>query len=337
MGRQVPLLTPIKGWFSRNIVLKIISLLLGLFLWLHAVTDQSHQMDYSIPLELSLSDTSLIIVNKPPSIVNVIFAGTGKELLKLWWKHPVCVKEIEDGEAGVLNLNLDVSSLSMPTGLHLIPLGIKSPATLHVVLDKRISKEVRVVSRLKVIPAEGHVLVGEVKVHPETVVLTGARGELKDIAKVQTIESVEEGVTDSFTTTLPIDLSGLNTVTSGTQEVTLTGKVEKYVEIEVGEIPVGLKGRLKEKFVLQPKSIELVLIGPVSLMQELKKEELKVYIEINDPPIGETYYSPTIRLPDGIKLLSEQPKLFKAIPVDEAGNETPEDVTFYRGPNSARP
>ena len=321
------LLALLKGWFSRNIVLKVISLLLGSFLWFHAVTDQAHQISYPIPLELVVSDTTLIIVNDPPKEVDIVFAGTGKELLKLWWRRPVFVKEIEGGEVGVRNLSLDVSSLSMPANLNLIPLGIKSPTDLHVALDRRVEKEVRVSSRLKVRPKEEYVIVGDVSIDPPTVVLRGASGVLSGIDSIATVAGTIEGVTDSFSTTVALDLSGLRTVTSEVSEVTISGRVEKYVEYELGEIPIRLKGRLRHEFTVSPDQIQIVVVGPVSLIQSLRREEVDVYIEINDPPVGETYYSPTIALPDGIELLSEQPKLFKAIPIDEAGGEPSENLT----------
>jgi YbbR domain-containing protein len=326
-GPDPPLFASLKGWFSRNVLLKVTSLAIGLFLWFNAVTDQAHQMDYPVPLEIVVSDTTLIIVNDPVSDVNIIFAGTGKELLKLWWKKPFFIKEVEGGEVGVRNLNLDVSSLSIPTDLNLIPLGIKSPTSLHVTLDKLVEKEVRVCSRLKVQPKEEYVILGDVLIDPPTVVLTGARGELSDLDSVKTVESLLNGVEDSFSTTLQLDLSSMRTVTTEVQEVTISGRVEQYVEIELEGIPITLRGRLKKRFSVQPDMIQLVVIGPISLIQSLRKEEVDVYIEINDPPVGETYYSPMIELPEGIDLLSEQPKLFKAVPVDEANNNSPENLT----------
>ena len=326
-GRSYPLLALIKGWCLRNILLKLISLLLGFFLWFHAVTDQSHQIEYPVPLDLSLSDTSLVIVNEIPSDVDVLFAGTGKELLKLWWKHPEFIKKIEDRKAGVKDLVLDISSLSLPAGLNLIPLGIRSPSTLHVVLDEQIEKRVQVLPRLKVIPAEAYVLVGDRGLGPRAVLLKGARGELADVSVIRTIDSTVEGVTDSFTTILPLDLSGMRTVASDISAVKLTGHVEKFVEFELGEIPITLRGRLRDKFTLKPHDIELVVVGPVSLIQNLQRDSLHVYIEINDPPIGETYYAPTIELPEGIDLISEQPKLFKVVPLEDADSDPPDSMT----------
>lgn len=312
--------------------MKLISLALGLFLWFHAVTDQAHQMDYPIPLELVVSDTTLIIVNEPPSEVNILFAGTGKELLKLWWKQPFFVKEIEGGEVGVRNLSLDVSSLSMPADLNLIPLGIKSPTDLYVTLDRLIEKEVRVTSRLKIRPREEYVIVGDVSIEPPTVTLSGAKGMLSGLDSIKTVESFIEEVADSFFTTVKLDFSELRTVTSKVTEVTISGRVEKYVEFELGEIPIRLKGRLRHEFLVSPDLIQIVVIGPVSLIQTLRKEEVDVYIEINDPPVGETYYSPMIELPEGIELLSEQPKLFKAVPIDETGGKPTENLTSARNP-----
>jgi len=321
------ILVSIKGWFSRNILLKTTSLALGLFLWFHAITDQPHQMDYSVPLELVVSDSTLVVVNDLPPTVDVIFAGTGKELLKLWWYQPSYIKKVEISEVGVKDINLDISSLSMQADLNLIPLGVKYPAALHVTLDRVVEKKVRVVSRLKVIPGEEYVVVGDVTVEPATVSLRGARGELSSIDKVETVVNMVEGVTDSFSTVLELDFSGFKNVNSEITEVTLSGRVEKYVEFELAEIPINLRGRLKDRFVVQPGFIGLVIIGPISRIQSLNTDEIDVYIEINDPPVGETYYSPMIDLPFGIELLSEQPKLFKAIPVDEISYTPLESIT----------
>jgi hypothetical protein len=324
---EAAILSTLKGWISRNAGLKLISLVLGLFLWFHAVTDQAHQMDYSVPLMVGVADSAFMIINDLPTEVNVIFAGTGKELLKLWWEEPLYVKEIVADGAGVVDLSLDVSSLSMPENVKIIPLGITSPTDLHIVLDSVVEKEVIVVSRLRVIPAEEYVVVGDIAIDPPTITLRGARGELSGIQSVRTVEGVVKGVVDSFSTVLPIDLSELRTVTSGIPVVTMTGRVEKYVDIELGGIPITLKGRLKGKFLLQPAFIELVVVGPVSLIQSLQRKDIEVYIEINDPPVGDTYYSPMIELPEGIELLSEQPKLFKAIPVNKNEGIPPENIT----------
>jgi len=326
-GSDPHLLASLRGWFSKNILLKVIALVLGLFLWFHAVTDQAHQLDYPVPLEIVVSDTTLVIVNEPPSEVSIIFAGTGKELLKLWWKKPFFVKEVEGSDVGVRDLSLDVSSLSMPSDINLIPLGVKSPAELHLALDRLIERELTIVSRLRIVPDEGYVLAGGVSIDPPTVLLSGARGELSNVDSIMTVEGVVDGVKDSFDISLPLDLSGMRTVAPSVKKVTLSGKVEKFVEIELGEIPITIRGRLRDEFSVLPGNIELAVIGPISLIQVLNKNEIDVYIEINDPPVGETYYSPMIELPDGIELLSEQPKLFKAVPAEDANGLPPEDPT----------
>jgi hypothetical protein len=337
IGRDRAILSGLKGWFSRNIGLKLISLALGLFLWFHAVTDQSHQMEYPVPLQIVVADSSLMIVNDPPRKVDILFAGPGKELLKLWWKPPRFTKEVTATQAGVVDLSLDVSSLTLPPNVNIIPLGIRSPTSLHLALDRVIEKEVAVRSRLRVIPGEQYVVVGDIAVDPGAVTLKGARGELSGLDSVVTAEGVVEGVVDSFSTTLPLDLSGFRTVTSPVREVRLSGRVEKYVDIELGGIPISLRGRLRDRFVLQPAFIELVVVGPVSRIRSLRREEIEVFIEINDPPVGETYYSPMIELPDGIELLSEQPKLFKAVPVSDAGGNSVEDLTRAAPPLSVLP
>lgn len=326
-GRDPAILSVLRGWASRNVGLKLISLALGLFLWFHAVTDQPHQVEYPVPLQVVLADTSLMIVNDPPTEVTILFAGPGKELLKLWWKPPRFVEEIPAGEVGVVDRPLDVSALSIPANVNVIPLGIRSPSSLHFAVDRVVEKEVAVRSNLRVIPGDEYVVVGGITVEPAVVTLRGARGELSSLDTVRTVAGTVEGVVDSFTTTLPLDLSGFRTITAAVREVTLSGRVEEYVDIELGGIPVSLKGRLRDRFVLQPAFIELVVVGPVSRIRSLRREEVEVFIEINDPPVGETYYSPMIELPEGVELLSEQPKLFKAVPVDDVGPADVENLT----------
>ena len=169
-------------------------------------------------------------------------------------------------------------------------------------------------------------IVGDVTVDPATVILSGAKGVLSGLDSIETVEDFIEGVTDSFSTTVALDLSNLRTVTSEVTEVTISGRIEQYVEFELGEIPIRLKGRLRREFTVTPDLIQIVVIGPVSLIQTLREEEVDVYIEINDPPIGKTYYSPMIELPDGIELLSEQPKLFKAIRIGETSDRPVESL-----------
>lgn len=170
----------LRNLVLRNVGFKVVALIVALVLWFGVKADRQTEVRYPVPLEMQPARDDETILTPLPETVDVVFSGTGKELLRLGEQHYRVRKVIEPGPAGPRRVKLDPSNVLESGNLDVRPIAVE-PGVLTLTLDRVVSKRVplRPLGRLE--PADGYEVEGEIRFEPPNVTLIGARTILKQI------------------------------------------------------------------------------------------------------------------------------------------------------------
>lgn len=193
------LATLAQNWF-----LKILSLVFALILWFFVMGERKLEVGYAIPLELRNLPAGLMVANEVPSVVDVRISGPRTLLMNLRPDDISIAVDLKDLQPGLTSFRRLEERINLPSALKVTRI---SPAFVDLKLDRLKEKTVPVVATLIGHPPEGAQL-ESVTVTPETVVVVGAEGELKDVSEVVTEAVSLEGVKESFSLVVPMNYRG---------------------------------------------------------------------------------------------------------------------------------
>ncbi len=212
----------LRDWIVRNLGFKIVALVVALVVWFGVQTDRQTEVRYPVLLEVRAGADDETVLGPLPKTVDVVFSGTGRELLRLSDGHYRVRKRVEPGPPGPRRVTLDVRDVTGSGSSQVRPVSVE-PAVLTVSIDRVVSKRVPLRAQGQVEPAAGYTLAGPVKFDPASVTLIGARTILAEID------------------TLAVDLSGFR----GSRE-----PIRKAVSLSLPKYP---------SVVIQPDSIRVVV------------------------------------------------------------------------------
>jgi YbbR domain-containing protein len=211
-----------RDWFVRNLGFKVVAFVVALVVWFGVKTDRQTEVRYPVPLDVRAGADDETVVGRLPETVNVVFSGTGRDLLRLSDGNYRVSKRLDPGPPGPRRITLDGSDVTGSGNPQVRAVSVE-PAVLTVNMDRVVSKRVPLRAQGQVQPASGFALAGPVKFDPPTVTLIGARTLLAEID------------------TLAVDLSGFR----GSRE-----PIRKAVSLSLPKYP---------SVVIQPDSIRVVV------------------------------------------------------------------------------
>ncbi len=215
-------------FFTKNPVLKIISLILAVILWLFVKSERTGEIGLVIPVELSGLSSRLIVTNVTDETVNVRINGPLSQLERLVTKEIRARVDLSRSQPGPNSFEIRPENVNVPQGLKLSQI---SPSSVGVELDRVADKIVHVKAVVKGKPAEGHRVV-TISVDPPYVNLQGARGQLITLKEVFAEEVDISGLKETVKVEVPLRITDL--------------RLKKGVEKRVRVI-VEIKGEKKKK------------------------------------------------------------------------------------------
>jgi YbbR domain-containing protein len=195
----------ILRFFTRNPLLKIISLVLAIILWLFVRSEGSGELGLVVPLELYGLSSDLIVTNVTEEAINVRINGPRSQTERLSTKDIRVRINLSSAKFGANSFDILPDNLSIPQGLRVSQI---SPSSIKVKLDKVVDKIVRVKAVVKGKPAGGYRVV-KISVDPIHINLQGARNQLLGVREVLTEEVDISGLKESIKVDVPLRLSGL--------------------------------------------------------------------------------------------------------------------------------
>ena len=265
--------------FIEDWSLKLLSLAIALVLWL-LVTGQNQPVTAHVNVQLNfIRPASFEISNDPPRNVDVTLTGSRNKLDDLTTLDLVATVDISDQRAGERVLRLaDKAQISLPQGVKVDGF---QPSAIPVRLEPIVERQLPVEPKLEGQAANGYEVYGA-RPNKGSVTLRGPESRVAALQKVQTETISLGGHKDSFlATNVAIDVPD--------PKVDLIDPVVN-VAIDIGERRVeksisGVAVTAADGSRVQPATATVTVLGPSSMVDSLKTEDLKVVVDGNGPKL----------------------------------------------------
>ena len=265
--------------FIEDWSLKLLSLAIAVVLWL-LVTGQNQPVTAHVNVQLNfIRPPSLEISNDPPRTVDVMLTGSRNKLDDLTTLDLVATVDISEQRAGERVLRLaDKAQISLPQGVKVDGF---QPSAIPVRLEPIVERQVRIEPKLEGQAADGYE-VYSVRASKGSVTLRGPESRVVALPKVQTESIYLNGHKESFTANnVAIDVPD--------PKVDLLDPVVN-VDVEIGERRVeksisGVAVTAADGGRVQPASASITVLGPASIVDTLKNEDLKVVVDGSGPKL----------------------------------------------------
>jgi hypothetical protein len=227
-----------RDWSLSNWPIKLTALVLATVLW--AVTAAQETTSQLVPVSLALQapDGRAFTSELPP--VQVRFAGTLRELIKLYETPPTIHKSIPDtmtGTSYVVELSTD--DIAVIENATVIAQEVQ-PRSFTVTLDDAVQRRVRVASRVRVNPDSGFARFGDITVLPASVTVQGPEARVAELQSISTAPLDTNRVRSPVTIRVPLDTTGLAGVRIDPMEVVVSAEVGPVSERVIMGVAVRL-------------------------------------------------------------------------------------------------
>ena len=262
----------LRKLFVEDWSLKLLSLAITIVLWL-IVTSQNEPVTTHVNVQLNfVRPQSLEISNDPPKSVDVTLTGSRGKLDGLSALDLVATVDITDQRAGERMLRLsDRARIPLPHGIKIDGF---LPGAIPIRLEPIVEKEVRTEPRLEGEAANGFE-VYEVTPSLPTVTVRGPAGHVNALEKAPTETIWLAGQKESFTArNVSIDLSDpkVDLLDPAVDVRVVIG--ERRAERSFSDVPVVSPSGITTL----PRTASVNLVGPSKLLDQLKKEQIKIVL-----------------------------------------------------------
>jgi YbbR domain-containing protein len=213
----------LKGFFTRNLSLKLISIFLAGILWYFVISEKEGETALSIPLDFRNIPSSLIIIKNPVESINIRISGPVTLLRGLSHREVKALIDLSDAKPGVSTFGIQPQDITVPRGLRV---SMRSPDSIMLRFDELFKKTVLVEAVLVGKPLEGYKIAG-VWVDPTAVEIVGAQNELRKLRKIFTEEIDISGLKKDSTRKAALSLGELHIKSISREEVKVNLKCTK--------------------------------------------------------------------------------------------------------------
>ncbi|MDD5772257.1 MAG: CdaR family protein [bacterium] len=286
---------------TKNIILKIISLLLAIFLWVYVQADSRSEITFNLPLQITKAP-NMAIFGDTPEFINVTFKGRRNVISGLSKDQLKAELDLSDRESSKISYRLTPNNIFTPKGIEVVKI---EPDQITIDLDYNVSKEVPIKVITTGQPASNF-LIYDFIVVPPTVIIEGAERELKIISHIETTPIIIDGIRGNFTREVNLKAEkkiGIKNINSVKVTVVLwKEKTFQNHEITLLNLNKNLEARPL------PETINITLQGLENKIDLLQKEEIKTSIDLYELPPGAYQRKVDISMPAGIECLNYNPK-----------------------------
>ena len=290
------MLSSVFGFFTRNLGIKLLALLMACMVYAHVFTEKEQAWDISAPLILSNAPEGLVLASEPPAEVRLTVRGPGKQLLKLRVDPPEVLVDLRSASPGNVQRFLSPSDVSLPPGAEIEVARIVEPRMVTLELDTLVTRALPVRVPLLGATPPHLSLSGPVGTVPERVEATGPSRVLdrlqitSDPFHLEQLEVLEE-------TRLAIR-SNLEGGVLVPTEVGLTGTLVRIGQRTLPSLPIQVEGKPDGLLVsVEPETVRVTVNGPESGLNLMAAADLHVRLNASALPPGRHMLTPEVRLP----------------------------------------
>jgi YbbR domain-containing protein len=294
--------------FTRNLSLKLLSLLIAFGLWSFVNFGERDTEDtLKVPLELRNIPPQLMITSPRNDFVDLRVVGPRTLLGRIDRNRLALPLDLSGVKPGPAVFRVGAEALALPRGVRVVRI---NPAQVTIELERISHKTVPVRLRLVGKPATD-LQVTDTKVSPEMVQVSGPASDIENISIVPTqaidISKLSAGTIERE---LPLETVG-DYVSFSASRVAVQVRIEeiamtrefKRVGIEIRGGAPGMK--------TNPETLRVVIRGPKRIVSSLELGGQGAYVDLSDAVSGDP--KPVIELPEGVEIVAMEPETVKLL------------------------
>ena len=214
--------------------------------------------------------------------------------------------DLDKAQEGTLSYVLTENHILSPVEVEITRI---HPSQITVRIEELIEKSFSIKSRYQGTPKKGYLL-GDIKIVPDTLTMRGPRSVLEKMDHISAHEIELEGLNESATMRVELDLPGGNVqiihqnVDFYTAEVTI---ISLPIKKRFDNVVVYLRN-VDYVSVINPKTFNVFVEGPEYLIQELDRDAIFGEIDLSTyEPGNYPKVTPKVVTPKGITVLQQWP------------------------------
>lgn len=293
----------------KNPVQKLLALFLAVIIWVFAPSPDKNltEVKFFVPVSYVNLPKNLSITSEPLQTISISVEIPRNELQQV---HPSlfqAVIDLESAEPGEMEIEISRRFITSPENIKVLDI---DPQSMTIVLEEIIEKRLPIRPVFVGEPAQGYVL-KDIRMIPDSVRVRGLKSQLDKIEELPTkainIDKINTDLEMLAHILLPKNVSPIEP------------KPEYYtIQITVGSEPINMRfldipiGIINHEYVtrINPRSFNVLLRGPRSKMERLRKEDIQAFIDLQGYTPGEyEVKSPTIRLAPEIQIQTTWPPI----------------------------
>jgi len=297
-----------KAFFTQNVLLKVVSIVLAVILWMFVVGEERAEVGLSIPIELINLPPNLVITSEVERAINVRVNGPRRLLRRLQTQPLHRTIDLSGVREGNVFFEIVPDSLLLPQGVEVVSI---SPDAIGIGFERLSEKELQIFASTEGKTEEGFA-VDSVTVKPEKVRIQGPTSALKKTNAVWTKAIRVDGKRESFKVDVSLDLRN--------PHLKVLTKVPIVAEVRISEKSItkryeGLPIRAlnaEGQYSIKPDHATVTVTGFPSVFEKTASEEaLAVRVDLKGLTPGRYLRQVTVILPEGMDLTEVYPSVIE--------------------------
>ena len=294
------------AFLRKNLLLKILSVLFAILIWFIVTKEEKSILTLTVPLELKNLPNNLIISNNYPGKIDLRIQGSKSMLADLTLGDVSVSLDLSKNQIGKGRYFIRSENVKHPFGTEIL---LIDPSIIRLDVQKKTEKMIPVLLNVKGKPKKGYQIIGTAA-NPKEIAVIGPENEIDKIKRIMTEPIDVENKDKTFSTEVPL------IILSSHISFLTTEKIK--AEIQIGEMNIARKlSNIPVKIIpsdfkidFNPKTIDVILEGPQSIINGLDKTKISAEIDISK--------------------LDPSPKDYKLLPAIEFGQKKPKTITIKK-------
>ena len=282
---------------------------LAILLWVFVVSENEYSMVIDMPIEARNLSAQKAHKKEVPEYAQVRLKGPGRALFKTLllknfisnFKLVIDLDRISEEYDFYLNEYYEhyPQKVVIPPSYELEYIEVVYPDSIHISLDEYMVKKLTVKAPLKINPAPGYTLVGNINIYPASIEAAGPREVIKDMKYVSTIKDTFLSQDFDVDVNLKVDKQTRSLVEYSQTTISIHQDIQSVSERIISEIPVKVINVLPNlRLFVNPTTVALTVIGGVDRIAAVNPKDILVTIDFAKQWIsGKNYYEPTVSVP----------------------------------------
>ena len=267
-----------------NLGIKIASVVLATFVYLHVFSSENREFILNVPIALVGLPEGLTYLTEVPKSVPVRMEAEGFEHWRIRTRPPTALINLSEARAGLLQRPVTIEDVRMPGNSSANLKGIETPTVLALDIENLIEKVLPVRPVVRGQPGDQAVLYGETKILPDSAQVRGPESLVSPLTTIPTEEIDLDGRNKSVEE--PFDLVSIEGVELDRASVRVSIPIVPIERRVVGPLSVRIPASLGPAWTTSPESVNVVLEGPTPLLETVELTDVEVRA-VPIPPVGE--------------------------------------------------